>query len=341
MNGRIVTLTAILGTLAVARGQNMQRRAVITGGGDNGRGKCTIEVVVDGTAEVEIRGGSATLRNLTGQTPQWRRFECTSMPPANPARFEFAGVDGRGRQQLVRDPRNGGVAVVRIEDPQGGAEGYTFDITWDGVGNGYAGQDRYNTPRDYQPGRDVNADRQYGDPRVRGIAPAFSSDQAVGVCQDAVRRQAIDRFNGDALEFRRTTIEDNPGPRDRVSGTFMVRRRGGREEVYRFNCSVNFDTGQVRSADITAQDNGRSNGVDRQNPPPMADARSACQRAVSDRIRRDGYQRVEIGDMNVDNRSGRDDRILGWARGDGNEFDFVCSVNLQTGVVRSVDVRGR
>ena len=32
-------------------------------------------------------------------------------------------MDGRGRQELVRDPRNGGVAVVQIEDKEGAAKG--------------------------------------------------------------------------------------------------------------------------------------------------------------------------------------------------------------------------
>jgi hypothetical protein len=50
-------------------------------------------------------------------------------------------VDGRGRQTLLRDPAsNRGTAVVRIEDPQGGREGYTFDIEWRGAGGaGYRG----------------------------------------------------------------------------------------------------------------------------------------------------------------------------------------------------------
>src|SRR5215813_2620197 len=109
--------------------QNYSRRAAISGGGSD-RGKCTIEVVVDGAAEVEVRGDTAYLRNLAGQPAQWRRFECNGPLPPNPIDFRFAGVDGRGRQQLVRDPRNGGAAVVRIEDPQGGSEGYTFDLFW-------------------------------------------------------------------------------------------------------------------------------------------------------------------------------------------------------------------
>jgi hypothetical protein len=59
------------------------------------------------------------------------------MPP-NPIDFRFQGIDGRGRQQLVRDPRNGGPAVVRIDDPKNGREGYTFDIEWRGGGGEYA-----------------------------------------------------------------------------------------------------------------------------------------------------------------------------------------------------------
>ncbi|MCX6636467.1 MAG: hypothetical protein NT090_15515, partial [Acidobacteria bacterium] len=116
--------------------QTFERTASFLGGGSPGRGKCTIEVVVDTAAEVEIRGDRAILRNIAGQPPQWRRFECTGPLPPNPADFRFAGVDGRGRQNLVRDPRNsGGAAVIRIEDTAGGAEGYTFDIMW---GGGYA-----------------------------------------------------------------------------------------------------------------------------------------------------------------------------------------------------------
>ncbi len=122
----VTALTVISGPLSAQE----QRRAVMRGGGGN-QGKCTIEVVVDGAAEVEIRGDSAFLRTSAGQPAQWRRFECSAPMPANPPGFRFSGVDGRGRQELIRDPRNGGPAVVRIEDPQGGSEGYTFDVTWE------------------------------------------------------------------------------------------------------------------------------------------------------------------------------------------------------------------
>src|SRR5258708_40134904 len=109
---RSAMLLAILTALALNSGaQQTQRRASIVGGGSPDQGKCTIEVVVDGAAEVEIRGDQGTLRNLSGNPPQWRRFECTGPMPTNPPEFRFAGVDGRGRQELTRDPRNGGGAI--------------------------------------------------------------------------------------------------------------------------------------------------------------------------------------------------------------------------------------
>src|SRR5260370_34143509 len=120
----VTALTVISGPLSAEE----QRRAMMRGGGGN-QGKCTIEVVVDGAAEVEIRGDSAMLHTTLGQPAQWRRFECSAPMPENPPGFRFSGVDGRGRQELIRDPRNGGPAVVRIEDPQSGSEGYTFDVT--------------------------------------------------------------------------------------------------------------------------------------------------------------------------------------------------------------------
>src|SRR5262249_14882690 len=99
----IATAVLVSGTLSA---QNFERRASITGRASGDREKCTIEVRVDGAAEVEIRGESAFLRNLSGAQPQWRRFECSAPMPANPINFRFSGVDGRGRQQLIRDPRN-------------------------------------------------------------------------------------------------------------------------------------------------------------------------------------------------------------------------------------------
>jgi len=245
---------AVAGSAFAQQGQ--QRRATMVGGGSADYGKCTIEVVVDGGAQVEVRGDTATLRDTNGQTPQWRRFECTGPLPANPANFRFAGVDGRGNQSLVRDPRNGGAAVVQIADPQGGPEGYTFDLFW--------GNDRGPGPQDRGPiTQDRRGDQSYRDqggpppPFERGGdrygdrgGNRFTSEQAIRVCQDSVAAQANIRFRGQIVQMGRLTMDNNPGRNDWVLGDLAVRRRFGRQDMYRFNCSVNFATGQVRTAHI-------------------------------------------------------------------------------------------
>ena len=131
---KISSLILATGLSAFAQwGGEQTRTANIRGGG--GDGKCTIEVEVDGVAEVEIRGNTARLRTRVGKRAFWRRFDCNHPMPTRPYDFRFRGIDGRGRQSLVRDPGNGGVAVVVIEDPQGGRQGYTFDLTWRGGAN--------------------------------------------------------------------------------------------------------------------------------------------------------------------------------------------------------------
>jgi hypothetical protein len=113
-------------------------QATITGG--RGSGKCTFEVWVDGSAQVEIRNNQGSLRTTGGQRAQWRRLVCNQPLPRNPNNFRFRGIDGRGKQYLVRDPNsNGGTAVIRIEDNRNGFEGYTGDILWDGGGNSGGG----------------------------------------------------------------------------------------------------------------------------------------------------------------------------------------------------------
>src|SRR5438445_9133832 len=117
-----MALVAILVSTAWGQGQSSMRANIRSGGGD---GKCTFEVVVDGSAEVQIRGDQGSLRTLAGAPARWVRLDCNQALPANPNDFRFQGIDGRGSQRLVRDPRNNrGTAVVRIDDPKGGSEGF-------------------------------------------------------------------------------------------------------------------------------------------------------------------------------------------------------------------------
>jgi hypothetical protein len=145
---------ATLGTLSLlttglwAQQVTDTRNASIRGGG--GEGKCTIEVEVDGIADVEIQGSQGRIRTLSGGAANFRRFECNQAMPMNPANFRFQGIDGRGRQTLVSNPDGRRGAVIRLEDSKGGREGYTFDIFWNGNGGGgnFGGGNRGNNDND-------------------------------------------------------------------------------------------------------------------------------------------------------------------------------------------------
>ena len=139
---QIQIATALFGitlSMSTAWGQRVtdRRTAEIRGGG--GDGKCTIEVVVDDTAEVEILGRNAMIRTISGSPASFRRFECNQEMPARPNNFRFKGIDGRGRQDMVRAAGDGGAGIIRIQDTKGGSEGYTFDIFWSGGSGGSGG----------------------------------------------------------------------------------------------------------------------------------------------------------------------------------------------------------
>lgn len=129
-------LWALAQTPAVAQTQMINARVSGNGNG-NGGGKCTFEVVVQGRAEVQIRGNQGRVVTESGNPATWRRLDCNAPLPYNPTGFKFSGVDGHGRQSLAADPNsNNGVAVIQIDNGnRGNNEGYTGDITWTG-GNG-------------------------------------------------------------------------------------------------------------------------------------------------------------------------------------------------------------
>jgi hypothetical protein len=349
---RLLTVFAAIFVVALPAGaQQYQRRATMVGGGGGDRGKCTIEVVVDGSADVEIRGDQGTIRNISGRPAEWRRFECSAPLPINPADFRFAGIDGRGRQTLVRDPRNGGVAVVRIEDPNGGSEGYTFDLIWGGGNNPGPGPNARPEPGVYNPGpggdnRPPDRDRGI----LGGIVRRFTTEQAVNVCEDSVRRQAGERFGGRGVEFLNTRIDDNPGRNDWVIGMIDVLRGPNGQERFRFSCSVNFDNGQVRSVQIDPMgDRGRDRVPDRAPRRfTVEQAVTVCQdsvrRQAGDRFR---GRRVEFLNTRIDDNPDRNDWVIGTIdvfRGrDFSEgrYRFSCSVNFDNGQVRSAEIEPR
>ena len=315
----LLTLAAAAALVGQGSAQTAERRATLAGGSGGDTGKCTIEVYVDGSADVEIRGDRGFLRTLSGQPAQWRRFECSGPMPANPGDFRFTGVDGRGRQELIQDPRSGrGAAVVRIQDPDGGSEGYTFDLVWRGEASGPSRTD------------------QAFDGRDRRASP----NGVIQACRDAVRERANQQFGLRDIDFGNGNADDNPGRDDTIRGYFDV-RRGNDRDTYRFSCAINLADGRVRGVDI-------SQGRDAATADRYAgrdDATPACRRAVEQRIQRDGYRNVQFGSLSADNR--RSDWIAGTAsaqRGNnGRSYDFEigCSVSLDSGKIRSVQVKRR
>jgi hypothetical protein len=220
-------------------GQGETRRAEIRGGGGD-RGKCTIEVEVDGVAEIEIREDTGRIRTLQGQPATWRRFVCNTAMPRTPYEFSFRGIDGRGRQELLREPGRAGVAVVRIEDPKGGREGYTFDLEWRGSSNwgreGSGGRDWERGRNNWGEGGwqgDWNNDVDFRGRGNGSLRSSGGSDVRLDECRVSISRQGdVDvtfrtDFSGD-LSFRgRITRVD----RDRVwaevsgrnvSGSMMI-----------------------------------------------------------------------------------------------------------------------
>lgn len=205
----------------------VSRRAEITG--ERGPGRCIIEVSVDHAAEVEIRGDMANLTTLAGQTASWRGFRCNAPLPRAPHDFRLARVNGRGTVRLMQVPRNNrDAARIHISDPQRGRANYALEVAWRG-GDGWAAP--------APPPPSVPAPGNGGAIR-----------HAIRSCQEAV----TDRLHRDGyghIAFARTAPDANPGPNDWITGFASATRRGDTRN-FRFSCSMDFQTGTVRFADV-------------------------------------------------------------------------------------------
>jgi hypothetical protein len=238
MNKIIFLGTAVLGVLMPAAHANpVSRRATITGGGGNGR--CTIEVSVDGSAEVEVSGDMGLLTTISGQPADWRRFQCNAPLPSNPVDFRFVRIGGRGSMRLIQEPRStGGRAVIHIDDPQRSRAIYTLDLQWRGLGGGGGWTPGPPSP---QPGH-------WPSPGPGPGPGGFPTARAIRVCHDSVTTR-LNRDGYHYVNFDRTVPVDNPGRHDRIHGTASGRRGFG-TTWFSFSCSVDFSSGRVRSVDV-------------------------------------------------------------------------------------------
>ena len=187
----------VIGVLAVSPVSLLAQgtiQANVTGGG--GGGKCTFEIRTGGVAEVDIRGDQGRVRAVSGGPASWVRLKCNQPLPLRPNNFRFKGIDGRGRQTLVRDPNsNNGIAVVQIVDNRGGMQGYTGDIMWDGGsgtwnGSGWGGG-----------GWNNNNNNNWG-------------NNLISNCQRNIRNQISSRYGG--------SVSFNGNPSQRQAGSFVM-----------------------------------------------------------------------------------------------------------------------
>jgi hypothetical protein len=273
VRGKNAFLIFLLGAAGLSA-QTTSINANIRGGGGN-ENKCTIEVDVDSSAEVEISGGQARMRTLGGSPASFRRMDCTSPMPNNPANFRFQGVDGRGSQTLVRNPSGSrGPAVVRIDDPQGGREGYTFDIFWSGgdtsYNNGYPsnGNNGYPNNGGFGNGNNNNGNNNnggfgnngnyggyrngsYGRDRWNGRWGNWNQanvDTAMRTCHDAVNDR-LRRQGYDNVQFGNVDFDNNRNRPDYIQGNVRAsRRRGG--DNFNFSCQVDFASGRLGNVNL-------------------------------------------------------------------------------------------
>ncbi|MBK7929528.1 MAG: hypothetical protein IPJ98_19205 [Bryobacterales bacterium] len=236
-------------------------RATVRGSGDSG--KCTIEVRVDDVAEVEVRGETGYLRTLQGQPASWVRFVCNAPFPSDMQEFKFKGIDGRGRVELRRDPRdNRGSAVVYIVDTKGGSEGYTFDLEWKG---GYLSGNRPRggvTRRDDSSGnrssgnsggffgRSGGGSSNSGGRSSGGFfgdSPSNSTANSVRACQEEIANR-LRRDNYSNFDFGSASLSDRAGKRDWMAGEGRA-RRSGTTYTFDYACRMDLDRAQVREVD--------------------------------------------------------------------------------------------
>ncbi|MDE3165384.1 MAG: hypothetical protein KGN36_06225 [Acidobacteriota bacterium] len=322
------------------------RQATMRGQGGSS-GKCTIEVRVDIAAEVDILGDSGRLRTLAGQPSTWTRMECTAPLPSSMSDFRFRGIDGRGSVKLLQDPRNNnGMAVVRIDDPQAGSEGYTFDIEWSGASGGSA-----TNGFGAAPGGMVAAQ-----PAANGIAGVFSqgrravrtisAERAMDLCRAELHTRGQRDYSLSAIDVTAIGVDTSPGRGNWMTGTFNS--GGGFMRVasaYRFNCEIDPASGQVRTVEFLRADGSmlQSASGAMQGSYDQNQVFRACQDAVVARAQRDGYQNVAFASTAIDTtRGGRVAGAITATRGPLTDtFDYGCTMDFGSARVTGLDFNRR
>ena len=87
---------------------------------------------VDIGADIVIQGRRHRVEDKGGQGTQEQGARFSEPLPSRPVPVSLRKRDGRGRVDLVQAPESSNqfTAIVRIEDPKGGADTYEFELNW-------------------------------------------------------------------------------------------------------------------------------------------------------------------------------------------------------------------
>lgn len=252
MKYAILVSAAALGAVPLAA-QTESFTAKVRGQGDSG--KCTIEVIVDGVAEVYVRGTEGTLRTLSGAPAKWVRFDCNAPFPPDMREFRWKGIDGRGRQELRRDPRdNRGTAVVYIADNKAGAEGYTFDLEWkDGYLSGGGrprpgGGSGSSWSGSGSGGNNSGGFFGGGNQSGGGFFGGNDLSNATRSCQEAISSKLQSDGYRD-FNYGNTSMSNLAGKRDWMVGEVRARGRYS-TDTFDFACRLDANRSRVLETDL-------------------------------------------------------------------------------------------
>jgi hypothetical protein len=139
-------------------------------------------------------------------------------------------------------------------------------------------------------------------------------------------------------------IDDQPGHNDWISGN-MTGRRGPRVDNFSFACPIDFRARRIGSVSVRPSGDGYYGRDSVGSRFSRDQAVRACGDAVRDRLSRDGYGDVRMGRIDLDNRPGNNDWVVGDLNarrgGYSDRFEFSCSIDFDGGRVRSINVDRR
>jgi hypothetical protein len=195
---------------------------------DSREGFCRLRVRVDNVTDVIMLGDRVVLRTLEGRPSFDEGSECSGpMPRFGVVDFDFRKTEGPGSATLMETPdHGGGRAVIHVSDPEPGDHKYTLEFRW------------------RSEHHDGWGEWEGGPPAAAPVA-VFGPQQAITVCEDAIREQVRGQYHYHEADFSRVRVDE--GRQDWIVGEAMARRADDRLSL-RFECNVDYRLGRVRSA---------------------------------------------------------------------------------------------